>query len=575
MTRRLWSACLGAAALAAVLSVSARAAAKPPDLPMNQNDTVQTTPLSSPPQTSDGYEEGSKPDVGGCMIYSGGYSLYPSKVEQEESAAEQDKSAANLVFALRVYDALPSALPTPTAFQLRPTARRALAGSLLFGLNPLMTLLPTDKVLDTPDDHPQRVAGDDIFSDMPCYFSTWGYYVDWSKWIMSHWAALQAGPAPEQNEGYICAIHPITDLAAVTEVEAPAEIDSPLVPTAEALHMPKEDKPHKKKHKKHHPKGERLPMPQEDTTEGMTCPYLRQQAADRHACQFADPQIGRDVLDNLESLTMADKLLEVAEEFAQAGHICEALECCALAQDLCPGSPCADRAEGAMLDLYVRACEPATSPEATTDASKTAPGVEQQVNGLMKACRLLMNEGLHEQAAELARQAFAMDPERVMADPLIYKMHLLATTPRSAGSSESSEPSSCPYCQPIGKPIPGIVPDKKKTEHPPTTLLVPPMPPIDYEVVPALDRVLTETAEKAKPAGAEETSEEEASSSLDELIEAMMGGPGQMLFGFGVNADGSWRVSGEQTVGANVYHVLFSKGCLAIWKTPDAAKIKP
>ncbi len=323
------------------------------------------------------------------------------------------------------------------------------------------------------------------------------------EWIVSQWAVRHAAPAPEQNEGYIKGIHPITGLAAVTPVDAPAEIDAPLVPTSEALPMPQEDKPHKKKHKKHHHKGERLPMPQEDVSDGVTCPYLRQQAADRHACQLADPQIGRDVLDNLESLKAADTLLEMAEQFARAGCFGEAMECCAFAQDLCPGSPCANRAAGVMFDLYVRACELVIGTEEASDASKKEPGVEQQVNGLMKACRLLVNEGLHEQAAELARQAFAMDPERVMADPLIYKMHLLATSPAPSGSSESAEPSSCPYCPKAGEPIHGIVPGKKKTKSNPTTFLVPVMPPVDYEVVPALDRVLTE---KAKPAAARKKS---------------------------------------------------------------------
>jgi hypothetical protein len=49
-----------------------------------------------------------------------------------------------------------------------------------------------------------------------------------------------------------------------------------------------------------------------------------------------------------------------------------------------------------------------------------------QVNGLMKACHLAMSEGRHARAAELAREAFALDPERVLADPLVYKMHLLS-----------------------------------------------------------------------------------------------------------------------------------------------------
>jgi hypothetical protein len=232
----------------------------------------------------------------------------------------------------------------------------------------------------------------------------------------------------------------------------------------------------------------------------------------------------------------------MAKEFARAGCIGEALEYCALAQGLCPGSPCAARAAAVMCDLYVRLCEPATQLE---------PGIEQQVKGLMKACRLLMNEGLHEQAAELARQAFVLDPEGVAADPLIYKMHLLATTPaqHSAGSEEASEPPSCPYCPPAGKPIPGIVPAKKKPKSGPAALRV--------------------------PSGSEEASEEAGPSSVGELVEAMMGGPGRAQFGFGVNGDGSLRLCGECTYFGTVYHVLFSRGALAIWKTPDAAAVQP
>jgi hypothetical protein len=194
----------------------------------------------------------------------------------------------------------------------------------------------------------------------------------------------------------------------------------------------------------------------------------------------------------------------------------------------------------------------------------------------MKACRLLMNEGLHERAAELARQAYALDPERVMADPLIYKMHLLADTPakqpfgssRPEEASEDCEPPTCPCCPSAGRPIPGIVPQKKKSKSGPTTLLVPPLPPVDYEVVPVLDRVLTESAKKTEPAGAEETSEEETPSSLQEFIETIMDGAS-------IEADGGLRLSGEWSCGGNVYHMRYSRGCLAIWKTPDASKVKP
>jgi hypothetical protein len=467
-----------------------------------------------------------------------------------------------------VYSSLPAALPTPTLYQLRPTARNALAGSLLFGINPTLALLPTEKALDAPCDHPQQVAGDDVLNDMPydCVITCGNPKTvwecnrrggDWLKWLLSHWPTQRNVPSPEQNEGYIHPILPNTLVAGLTPVDASAEeIDAPLVPAIEALPMPQEDAPAKKKHKKHGPKTEMLPMPQEDAAaaapDGLTCPWMRQQAADRHACQFADPEIGRSVLENFERLQEAEHLLDLARDFARDGCIGEALECCAFAENLCPGSPCAARAAEVICELYVRFHEPAT---------KSEPGTEQQVRGLMKACRLLLNEGLHEQAAELARQAFVLDPERVAADPLIYKMHLLATTPakQPAGSEEASEPPSCPYCPSIGKPIPGIVPAKKKSQSGPTTLLVPPVPPVDYEVT----------------AGAEEASEEDGPSSLGELVEAMMGGPGRAQFGFGINADGSLRLCGECTCFGTIYHMMFSRGALAIWKTPDAAAVQP
>jgi hypothetical protein len=50
---------------------------------------------------------------------------------------------------------------------------------------------------------------------------------------------------------------------------------------------------------------------------------------------------------------------------------------------------------------------------------------EALVTGLMKACYLAFGEGRYDKAVELARQAHAVDPARVEADPLLYKMHLL------------------------------------------------------------------------------------------------------------------------------------------------------
>jgi hypothetical protein len=800
MTRRSLSACLGAAAL--VGSLGMPAGAKPPDLPMNETITVAPKEAPVPEHTMRGWLLPSKPEqeseptdpiIEILILHRSATQMPAHPLLKEvlvappaEEVVRIWRAGCTCLYELKngqcvrgvhpafldwvaeeqsppvesIYEALPASVPTPTLYELHPTARRTLVGSMLLGINPALALLPTEQALDAPHDHPRRVAGDDIFVDMPkhvhveCY-SNFGVTkfeeVDWFKWLTTLWAARNSAPAPEQNEGYVY-------VASLETAE-----DSPA--------------------------GEPLPMPQEDAvTDGISCPYLRQQRMDRHACQLTDPQIGRDVLENLERLQQADDLMKLAEKLIRDGCIIEAIECCALACDLCPGSPCADRAGDMMLDLYLRLSELATAteetaeeqgiekkltrsisvnftnvplrqviddlranlginiyvdepalaekginidqlitvklediafksalnlivhyaglryivkeevvqitteehahgklmqrvyavadllehedlpknsgiracegksgekrlievitntvsprswsanggigtidyfpptkalvvnqtaevqeqisdllaalhrlydqeeeqkeetlPEKKADGSATEPGVEQQVDGLMKACRLLMNEGLHERAAELARQAYALDPERVLADPLIYKMHLLADTPakqpfgssRPAGASEEGEePATCPYCPGSGKPIQGILPQKNKSKSGPTTLLVPPLPPVDYEVVPALDRELTKSAKTAPPSGAEEASASEAPSSLSDLIERIMGdtGPERGQLGVGVNADGCLQVSGEWSCGGHVYHLRYNRGCLAIWKTPDAAKGKP
>jgi hypothetical protein len=321
-------------------------------------------------------------------------------------------------------------------------------------------------------------------------------------------------------------------------------------------------------------------MPHEDSD--VTCPYLRQQMIDRHACQIADPEIGRDVLSNLECLKEADNLLEIANELARYGFLTEAMICCDLAANRCPGSPCAARAVDTLNELALGIIPPTTDIEESAEpqlnettgpgSQDAEPGVEPMVFDLMKACHLLMNQGMQHQAAELARQAFALDPQRVLADPLVYKMHLLAESPPTpAGSSEESEPPTCPYCPSIGKPIREIVPDKKKSEDDgPATFLVPSLPPpIDYEVVPALDGVLTETA------GSEEASEKVTLESIREQVETLLGDCLPSPIDVGITVDGGLRVSGECSLGEHVYHLRYTRGCLAIWTTTDASRTKP
>jgi|GEM_PF-2948943 len=94
---------------------------------------------------------------------------------------------------------------------------------------------------------------------------------------------------------------------------------------------------------------ELLPMPQE--APDITCPYLRQQKSDRYTWPPTGPKTGGDVLDNLQRLQQAAHLLEMAKELARAGFVVEAMECCVRASELCPGSPCAERAANTLIEL--------------------------------------------------------------------------------------------------------------------------------------------------------------------------------------------------------------------------------
>lgn len=409
---------------------------------------------------------------------------------------------------------------------------------------------------------------------------------DWLKWIIAHWAARHQPLAPEQNEGFVQPIATGVDFAyravqdmsrsdmprsiaaleiavfgpsydagvpcnfgdEITEdrhgIQRPADDTTEIIRSHGGYDAPvsfnfgdeaTEDRgPDASETESPAPTVEILPMPHEESD--ITCPYLRQQTIDRHACRIADPEIGRDVLANLESLKEADNLVELAKQLARYGCLTEAMMCCDLAAKKCPGSPCSERAVDTLNELALGSIAAATDTEESAEpqpdeateppSPEAAPGVEPMVLDLMKACHLLMNQGMQHQAAELARQAFALDPQRVSADPLVYKMHLLAVSPPTpAGASEESEPPTCPYCPSIGKPIREILPEKKKSKDGSTTFLVPSLPPINYEVVPALE--------------------------------------------------GELRLSADCSLGDNVYHLRYKHGNLTVWTTTDASKTNP
>jgi hypothetical protein len=112
--------------LTALLGLSATLSAKPPDLPLPFQDTVA-------------------PKVQG----EGGFvnDLFPmSPGGGEEGEAKSCPQAGP------VYRMAPMARPM---FQLPPSVRRSLTECVLFGVHPLMLLVPVGECLDAPCDHPQ------------------------------------------------------------------------------------------------------------------------------------------------------------------------------------------------------------------------------------------------------------------------------------------------------------------------------------------------------------------------------------------------------------------------------------
>lgn len=167
------------------------------------------------------------------------------------------------------------------------------------------------------------------------------------------------------------------------------------------------------------------------TSEDITCPYLRQKAAQQQAVSQTESDLGRDVLENLERLKTAEKLLKKATELAEEDRFAEAVGCCCQARDLCPGSCCAERAS-------------------------------EMLNTLMDEMQSYARvRAFHKQSEDQTEIEYEW--ERIWYTDMPNQLPIRKTgeKPQPAGSSEASEP------------------------------LTPPMPSADADVVPALDRLLS------------------------------------------------------------------------------------
>lgn len=470
---------------------------------------------------------------------------------------------------------------------------------------------------------PPRVE-DDVLNDIPPKEIGWigsradtvevlthAKYTDWFSWIMAHWTARQHPLPPEKNEGYLHPIATGADYAYQVANEPPVLAnDTEKATSVEVLPMPHED-------------GVTCPYLRQQMLDRHAVHAADAEVGHDVLDNLARLKQAEELLDLAAKLANKGCLDEAKDCCERAARLCPGSPSAERAADtkrtlalgIVPpsrgGEEAAETPEESSSDwrlfwrqMFETMGLPLKDDAGVTDlkqleaeweriwftdmpskmtperlhggimpgdpeSKKTEPGREEMVCGLMKACHLLVSQGMHHQAAEMARQAFALDPELVQADPLIYKMHLLAASPPS-GASEESEPPTCPYCGNSGKPIRDILAEPKKSASKSAALLVPPLPKVDAEVVPALERVL---AEEAKPSeGAEEASEDIARKRLKKTVRELLS---SSPFDWEMSAENGPRLSVDFALGDHTYHLRCYPVGLTVWDTTDAARKMP
>jgi hypothetical protein len=106
-------------------------------------------------------------------------------------------------------------------------------------------------------------------------------------------------------------------------------------------------------------------------TAEMTCPYLRQQAAEKHMAATDEGNPDRSALENLKSLETAHHLCRQADHYRRTGHPTAAAELYRRVQRLCPGSHYAQMATDRLLEIEK---QPETAPAATETVPPLSKG---------------------------------------------------------------------------------------------------------------------------------------------------------------------------------------------------------
>lgn len=538
---RVW---LFAFALLGALAVSARAGAKPPDLPVDPNDTIPLLAPSPDAVEPDDCCAPAKPmpePMPGwptITISSGGRGYVSgiwtgTETDPSESTTLTIYPGTNGV----VVGINPSWTPPPQTVTIYHAVRPSMALSiqrtvdecLLFGVHPLLSLLPLPESL-REERHTQEM--------------------------------VPVAPLPQvQPNGVLLFGVGVNSDAGLTGSIGYAEQPS------------SEPEPIKE-----------MPQPREtnEPSAVQVCPYHG--PCDRYVPALADEDISRSVLKNLEKLVEAETLYKAACQLTKCGRYAEAMACMGRACQLCPASRYEEMSSELVSDIVCRvlgadgagetgaeeADEPPTqcqpywfgdeddSPDQGGDTKLKEPPIEKaggskkeacsrgcgepdevpcqvagvavEVTGLLKACHLALGCGNYAKATQLAREAYALDAERVAADPVIYKMHLL--TCKMDKCRDCCDGDECcggdkDCCCP-GKivvqgrcAISGLVVNNLPKPCVRVQLLPPSLPPLDATVIVELQKLLDEetvetaTAKPALEVVEEESEVEEAPKAVD------------------------------------------------------------
>jgi hypothetical protein len=434
MIRRLLRVWMFAFALLESLAVMGRLSAKPPDLPVDPNSEV--APVVAPMTPFD-------------FVTPAAYVAPPSPSAPMETPET-----------ITIYHPVRPNMPL--------SVQREFGKCILFGAHPLLSLVPMADWIE--EEHTQEV--------------------------------IPIAPMPPVTTGILLFGVGVNCDAGITGICYEFHGTVQVAPTSETPCPPKKD----------------------EQPPASVCPWMCPPACDRHVPAIADVEMSRTVMQNLESLVEAEKLYQRASKLVNCGQYAKAMQCLNKVCRLCPGSRF-EEMSGELVakivyhlwtsgsddeagveeeeDYPPTQCLPiwTDDPELQEPTAKDmahavkapvcpchkpcckAPGVAEQVAGLMKACHLALSCGCHQKAAELAREAYALDAERVAADPVVYKMHLLALNmDKGNGCCEGCAKKDC--CCP-----------NQRVE-----MVRPGLPPVDAGVVLELQELLTdEEVANAKP----------------------------------------------------------------------------